>query len=346
MTPTGKSCDTSLKQKLANLIASTPKTPTSKKRSRNTNNSFTSCKQIKFDNNLSSIAEDVLEEENHLNISSDDSFTSGQTCFNQMTIDDAEADNVEIANISTIDLELVKNPSGWLNDPIINKCQQMLKEQFALDSGMQNTLLAPYFNHDLGTWDINKRLTKQNPPSAQIHYNASNHWVLPYQSQKDRHVIVVDSLKSPRTLNSSISIQIAQIYENGERSVQVQIPDVQRQPNYTDCGVFAIANLTEVLHNNYDVDFSIIRYDIPRMRAHLLECITKQQFTTFPKIEKMPKMPCKVAKSCSIKIFCACKLPDIVGDMVECDNKRCKLNRCFHKRCVGYTMTNQDESKH
>ncbi|KAH3865046.1 hypothetical protein DPMN_028084 [Dreissena polymorpha] len=108
MTPTEKSCDTSLKQKLANLIASTPKTPTSKKRSRNTNNSFTSCKQIKFDNNLSSIAEDVLEEENHLNISSDDSFTSGQTCFNQMTIDDAEDDNVEIANISTIDLEIVK----------------------------------------------------------------------------------------------------------------------------------------------------------------------------------------------------------------------------------------------
>ncbi|KAH3805793.1 hypothetical protein DPMN_134101 [Dreissena polymorpha] len=194
MTPTGKSCDTSLKQKLANLIASTPKTPTSKKRSRNTNNSFTSCKQIKFDNNLSSIAEDVLEEENHLNISSDYSFTSEQTCFNQMTIDDAEDDNVEIANISTIDLELVKNPPGWLNDPIINKCQQMLKEQFALDSGMQNTLLAPYFNHDLGTWDINKRLTKQNPPSAQIHYTASNHWVLSYQSQKDRHVIVVDSL--------------------------------------------------------------------------------------------------------------------------------------------------------
>ncbi|KAH3772086.1 hypothetical protein DPMN_028085 [Dreissena polymorpha] len=96
MTPTEKSCDTSLKQKLANLIASTPKTPTSKKRSRNTNNSFTSCKQIKFDNNLSSIAEDVLEEENHLNISSDDSFTSGQTCFNQMTIDDAEDDNLKI----------------------------------------------------------------------------------------------------------------------------------------------------------------------------------------------------------------------------------------------------------
>jgi len=65
----------------------------------------------------------------------------------------------------------------------------------------------------------------------------------------------VDSLKSPGTLNSSISIQIAQIYENGERSVQVQIPDVQRQTIFSDCGVFANANLTEVSYNNYDVDF-------------------------------------------------------------------------------------------
>jgi len=68
-----------------------------------------------------------------------------------MDFDDAEDDSVEIANISTIDLELVKNPSGWVNDPIINKSQQILKEKFTLDSGMQKTLLAPESNDDLGT---------------------------------------------------------------------------------------------------------------------------------------------------------------------------------------------------
>ncbi len=56
-----------------------------------------------------------------------------------MDFDDAEDDSVEIANISTIDLELVKNPSGWLNDPIINKSQQILKEQFALNSAEHTT---------------------------------------------------------------------------------------------------------------------------------------------------------------------------------------------------------------
>ena len=47
-----------------------------------------------------------------------------------------------------IHLELVKNPSGWLNDPIINKSQQLINEQFALDSGMQKTLHAPELNYD------------------------------------------------------------------------------------------------------------------------------------------------------------------------------------------------------
>lgn len=143
---------------------------------------------------------------------------------------------------------------------------------------------------------------------------------------------------SSRTLNSSVSIQASQIYDNGKDRLKVLIPDIQRQSNYSDCGVFAIANLTEILFTNFTVDFSSVRFDISKMRQHLLDCFGNGTFTPFPKIGKMPKMPCKDAKNQTIKLFCTCKLPDIVGDMVKCDNRGCKI-KWFHKKCVGFIET-------
>ncbi|XP_053382469.1 uncharacterized protein LOC128549555 [Mercenaria mercenaria] len=203
---------------------------------------------------------------------------------------------------------------------------------------MQDTLYVPNFDENLGFWNLNDNLQKQSAPSAQIHYNGSHHWLMSYQISENEPVCILDSLKSQRTLNNSLAIQLSQIYDNHKDSLKALIPEIQRQENSSDCGVFAVAYLTELLMTNFTVDVSTIRFDISKMRAHLYECISKCSFSAFPKINKMPKMPCKDARVQTVRLYCTRKLPDIVEDMVKCDNKKCR-HKWYHKKCVGFVET-------
>ena len=55
---------------------------------------------------------------------------------------------------------------------------------------------------------------------------------------------------------------------------------MQQQTGSTDCGVFAIAVITSLTHNE---DPSKIKYSQEEMRQHLLECITEGDLTCFPR---------------------------------------------------------------
>ena len=55
---------------------------------------------------------------------------------------------------------------------------------------------------------------------------------------------------------------------------------MQQQAGSTDCGVFAIAVVTSLAH---DEDPSEIKYIQEEMRQHLLECITKEDLICFPR---------------------------------------------------------------
>jgi len=58
------------------------------------------------------------------------------------------------------------------------------------------------------------------------------------------------------------------------------IMSVQQQTGSTDCGVFVIAVMTSLAH---DEDPSEIKYIQEEMRQHLLECITEGDLTCFPR---------------------------------------------------------------
>ena len=142
-----------------------------------------------------------------------------------------------------------------------------------------------------------------------------------------------DSLKTNKTLNSNLTIQISQIYSAINNTLTVEIPDTQKQNNSSDCGVFSIAFLTDILYSNFKIDTSNIRFNIPEMRPHLISCIENNKIVPFPKA-KMPKMPCNQPKTVRVKVYCTCELPEFVDNMIKCDNYRCKV-KCFHKKCVN-----------
>lgn len=60
----------------------------------------------------------------------------------------------------------------------------------------------------------------------------------------------------------------------------VQFDSVQRELNGNDCGVFAIAFLTEVLCGG---DPAQVSFKQERLRPHLYDCIASKKFTLFPK---------------------------------------------------------------
>lgn len=108
----------------------------------------------------------------------------------------------------------------------------------------------------------------------------------------------------------------------------LRMPNIQRQPNSFDCGVFAIATATELALGK---DPRLCYWDTTRMRIHLIQCLEQGKMESFPQKEHR-RIPlgnqCK--KTMSIKIFCICRMPnDTSKAMVKCDS----CQKWMHKEC-------------
>ena len=65
----------------------------------------------------------------------------------------------------------------------------------------------------------------------------------------------------------------------GGRECQVLVVPVQQQRNGSDCGVFAIAFATCLVHF---IDPVTVDFDISKMRPHLLSCLKSGYINLFP----------------------------------------------------------------
>lgn len=126
------------------------------------------------------------------------------------------------------------------------------------------------------------------------------------------------------------------MYGKGEKTWSVSILDVQQQTNDVNCGVFAIANLTDFCFSE-DIKDQPISFDIEKMRSHLIKCSEDKKFEKFPKKQKQKKHLSLTRKREFIKqinIDCAagCSLPNVYENMIVCENPSC--GQWYHPRCV------------
>ena len=134
-------------------------------------------------------------------------------------------------------------------------------------------------------------------------------------------------------------IQLLQIYKSdASKALQVKIPRVQQQPNSYDCGLFAIANIVEFCFSPDSFNPRII-YDVSKMIQHLIECLENGKMSAFPKEKEKSrgKLNSSTCKSINIPVWCFCRMPECIDDMIYCDNLKCKT--CFHRKCVGLGST-------
>ena len=159
-----------------------------------------------------------------------------------------------------------------LTDHIIGAAHNVLHKQFPAALGLENTTLGSVHNFSVhqGTF-------------FQILHTGAHHWVLVSNiGCKPASINLYDSLYNGR-ISSSTKKQIAGLLFEPSSSITINIPHVHYQPNYVDCGVFAIAFLVSLLFNQ---DPATLTYSEGSMRSHLLRCLNEGKFSPFPLAKK------------------------------------------------------------
>ena len=210
-----------------------------------------------------------------------------------------------------------------LTDSHMETAMTLLKHQFIKTEGLESTLLAQSC----------RGFSVQVDNSAlvvQIHHTGADHWVTSMRGYGDDEVKVYDSLltfdrHSRPLMTQSLKVQLAQIYRSSGNEIAVLYPEMTRQNNAVDCGVFALATATDICFGRDPAQCS---YDKLSMRPHLLKCIEQQWFEPFPSSH--------ISRSNSfyipVAVYCYCRRPEshTMIDCIACSEQ-------FHYECINYT---------
>ena len=94
-----------------------------------------------------------------------------------------------------------------------------------------------------------------------------------------------------------------------------------------DCGLFAIANMIEVIKGG---NVTRINFDQCKIRKHLEMGLSSGTITEFPKTRKIVQR-CQ-SRVYEEKVFCICKMPECYDScMITCDVCSC----WYHFKCVN-----------
>ena len=216
----------------------------------------------------------------------------------------------------------------WLNDNIIRGAQSVLKQQCqGKIDGWMNTQLTK-----------RKKLFNPIHPSTdfvQVLHVSESHWLtvsnISLAKTKDRILVYDSSL--PTSLKLPTKKAICSIVKPATDIFNFDIVDVQRQPNLVDCGVFALAFATEIVHG---CSPARAYFDVTQLRPHLVKCLEAGHFTRFPLVKER-RVPLGCLLKCSIqeRIYCTCRtVNDVDLAMVECDS----CHRWYHENCEKVTV--------
>ena len=220
------------------------------------------------------------------------------------------------------DLKILKSSTAWLNDGHMNAALTILKGQFPKINGFHDTKSVPFKIKD--KWIYNKKLPITRSPAVQIHYNGVDHWVTSVKI--DDNIYYLNSLS--QSINTYLDIQLAAMYGQPGKELEIKVPNIQQQDDVVQCGVFAIANAVQFCVTNFCFWSKAINFEIKIMRDHLINCFQARKFTKFSSIKTYRRQYEKIHK---ISISCPCRLPDTTDKLVNCRNCGC----AWHESCIG-----------
>ena len=183
-----------------------------------------------------------------------------------------------------------------LSDSHINVGDQLLKGQFPDFQGLSS----PVLGQKLCFPNYNWALGYAGGSYLQVLHNGRDHWVT-IEIISEEEVCIYDSLFTKP--NYYIIKQITSILRSRHHQVQLLLEKVQFQQNTVDCGVYAIAFLTDLCHK---IDPSTCRYAESKvLRNHLINCFQEGIMTPFPSSASTKSRPTTM----NINLYCSCRMP-------------------------------------
>ncbi|XP_078692602.1 polycystin-1-like protein 2 [Branchiostoma floridae x Branchiostoma belcheri] len=228
-----------------------------------------------------------------------------------------------IVNLSAGDKAVLTN-NEMLTDDLIQAAQRLLHHQYPALQGLEDPTVGL----------CEDGFARMTGKGLQIHHNRREHWVL--SSYTDGQVRLYDSIGGDMT--TYLQVQLYQTYAafaDQERNVlTIILPEVQRQTNVVDCGLFAIAWAVDIAQGR---DVSSIAYDNRKMRSHLKKCLEQGRLTQFPHLTSQRK---KVGftRVSRISLVCRCKQEEGLGRIEAC--RACQ--RIFHVSCLPVNPPSDD----
>ena len=125
--------------------------------------------------------------------------------------------------------------------------------------------------------------------------------------------------------------QIAAMLFSEYKELTLEYQAVQSGRGSSNCGLFALAFATSLCAGENPVEINYIQHLLCK---HLLDCITQQVISPFPRTSRRKKKPSQPLGHSTFKIFCKCRLPED-GHMIQCD---CCLE-WFYSNCVELPET-------
>lgn len=203
---------------------------------------------------------------------------------------------------------------GCLTDRIINAACAILRKQFPGYGGLESTLLH----------QCTRGLANTTNAMQIIHLPVKSHWAVISTIGCERN-----SLRYYDSIFNSVSVEADNIIASllkPSGSLDVQVMNVILQKGTTDCGVYSVAYCTCLA---LDIDPCLCVFRQLEMRMHLVSCLEKEQFTSFP-VLRSRRLTSKTRDTHCLSVCPVCLKPDNGNFMVLCDT----CNEWYHNECV------------
>ena len=117
---------------------------------------------------------------------------------------------------------------------------------------------------------------------------------------------------------------IANLVQCKDKSLVVTLMNTSKQTGVADCGLYALAAATCLLHNE---DPTAVVFNQEELRTHFYQSLEKGKISLFP--VKKTRRVSRICKKEELPIYCYCCMPEH-GFMVHC--KKC--DDWFHTECI------------
>ena len=212
--------------------------------------------------------------------------------------------------------KLILETRQWLSDKHIIAAQELLSKQFPHVQGLQLPFL-----------EQRDQFKAMPPIGVQILNENNKHWLcVSTMSSLPDTIDIYDSLRMKR-ISTHVIKQCSLLLNSQEKTIFLRAMQAQQQSGGSDCGLFAIANATELC---FGLQPSHSVYNQSSMREHLINCFSHHKLLPFPKqtVDTKPTL----LSTTEVKVYCICRLPE--------DNRQ-KMARCvsclewFHQKCLN-----------